>query len=82
MDYFVHLRRENKNTSCFHFLLLAVAPQSLCCKQHGLRFNPKTKQEKRMNLKLILFSWQGLLDDYQTYCGLISPSDEEDRNHA
>lgn len=28
------------------------------------------------------FSWQGLLDDYQTYCGLISPSDEEDRNHA
>lgn len=32
--------------------------------------------------RLLIISWQGLQDDYQTYCGLISFPDEEGRNNA
>ena len=39
-------------------------------------------KQNRQTLMLGNISWQGLQDDYQTYCGLISFPDEEGRTDA
>ncbi|MBJ58689.1 hypothetical protein CMN24_03130 [Candidatus Saccharibacteria bacterium] len=65
----------------FPALLLAIAPRSCASKLPPIEAQLCiSKSKKKMDANVHLFLWQGLKDDYRTYCGIISFSNRGEDN--